>query len=355
MVLAIIVFGLIASIAGEHQNFNITKLNQNPGAVFDQCEDIYGINGHWHLISEMNMGIYYKAYKSIPDDTDQLKILCEKITRGSNETQCENLLVKVNEHLNIINENNIIIKSGGDVRGKRNVFLEALAGSVLGYLGSAVIDYIRDDSNRRELNDLSEKTQLMSELLNSHTSILNMTTNIQENTINEANSVIKHTVNLLQNESNFFNIHNEVHWISKHVIITMNEFRKLQDAIIKGHHEINTGINAIWIPYDKMHNQISLIMDQLPTGTRLYGETAEEILAAIYKLSTTRMLLTKEKIFFLFEIPLLRSSAFKCFEIIPIPIAVKNKFIWIQNLHQYLWLSKESEHYALASKEQMTR
>lgn len=156
---AFICFGLIASITGKHQNFNIVELNQSPGAVFDQCEDIYGINGHWHVISEMDMETYFGAYKSITDGTDQLTTLCEKIKKNPNGTHCESLVMDVNEHLNKISENNIIIKSGNDIRGKRGIFWKALAGSAIGYLGGAVIDFIRDDSNRRELNDISEKTQ----------------------------------------------------------------------------------------------------------------------------------------------------------------------------------------------------
>lgn len=94
-------------------------------------------------------------------------------------------------------------------------------------------------------------------------------------------------------------------------------------------------------------------MDQLPIGTQLYGETTEETLAAVYKLSTTRMLLTKERIIFIFEIPLFRSTTFKCFEIIPIPTALGKNYIWIDDIQQYIWLTNDSSHYALATKEQM--
>lgn len=235
------------------------------------------------------------------------------------------------------------------------MFLKAFAGSALAYLGGAAIDFFKDASMKEDIRELDEKTMYMNRLLDSHTSILNMTENIQESTISEANFVINRTINMFQNETNIMNLDNEIHWLSSQILITMMEFQKLQDAIIDGKHEGKTGINLLWIPFDKMNNQVSLISEQLSTETILYGNSAEEKLAAIYKLSTTRMLLTEEDIIFIFEIPLFHSEIFKCYEMIPIPIELNNTFIWIDNIHQFLWITNDNSSYALATGSQMDK
>lgn len=273
---------------------------------------------------------------------------------NQNETQCNALMVNVNDHLNGINDKHFIIKRIGTNRDKRGygVSLKAFGGSAAAYAIGTIIDYFRGDS-KSEIQDLNDKTTYMQKLIDAHTSILNLTENVQENTINEANSVIDHSIKILRNESKNHDINYEAHWISTQLIITMNEFLKLQVSIIDGSNELKKGINHLWISFDQMHNQISLIKDQLPNDTRLYGKNSEEQLAAAYKLSTTRMLLLNETITFIFEIPLFRSTIFKCFELIPIPIEIGEKFLWIDNIHKYLWLTNDSSHYALTTEKQM--
>lgn len=144
----------------------------------------------------------------------------------------------------------------------------------------------------------------MKTLLDTHTSILNMTENIQEITISEANSVINNTINLLHNETVAHNLNSEIQWMSPQLLITMIEFKKLQDAIVDSNHKGKRGINSLWISFDKLYNQISLISGHLSNGTMFYGETIGDQMAAIYKLSKTRMLLTEQTIIFVFEIPL---------------------------------------------------
>lgn len=261
----------------------------------------------------------------------------------------------VHEHLAIINEKNFIIKGATASRTKRGVFWKTLAGSAIAVVGGAIFEAVKDSQIKSDINDLNEKTLYMQKLLNAHTSILNLTENIQESTINEANFVINQTVNMLQNETKLLDLNNEIHWMSTQLLITMIEFQKLQEAIVDGNHEGRAGINSMWISYDKMNNQISLISDQLPNGTILFGNSTEEKLVATYKLSTTRMLVTEQNIIFAFEIPLFHSEVFKCYEIIPLPIELNNSFIWIDNIQQYLWLTSDNASYALASGAQMEK
>lgn len=116
------------------------------------------------------------------------------------------------------------------------MFLKALPGSMVAYIGGAIFDYLKDDP-QGEIKELNEKAKYRQKLLDTHTSILNFTENIQETTINEANSVINHTVNILKNESDVYNSKEEAHWISTQLLITMSEFQNFQDTIIKGRHE----------------------------------------------------------------------------------------------------------------------
>lgn len=46
MFMIFMLFGMIASAVGEHENFNITTFKNNPGVIFNKCENVYGIKGN---------------------------------------------------------------------------------------------------------------------------------------------------------------------------------------------------------------------------------------------------------------------------------------------------------------------
>lgn len=171
-----------------------------------------------------------------------------------------------------------------------------------------------------------EKIENLEGLVDSQTSFLNLTENAVEWTqqafYNELNAFANKTMEFTAKEMEQNRINNECQWLALQLIFMLTGFENVQNTIIENVGRARSGIKLIWLTPERLHGHITLIDQQLPRNVRLYGESLEEKMDAIYKLSTV----------LIFEVPLFRSVRLDCFEIIPIPILLGH----FDNLRAYI-------------------
>lgn len=348
LITLIMLFGLFLSVLSAQSNVTITPFNRNPGAIFNKCGKISTVIGKWNLVARMDMRNYYNGYDMLQKGMVQLESTCEKL-KAENMTACGALLDDARLRMSTIHEKDSMIK--GNARDKRNTFLWSAAGSAAGYIGSKFMDLLLGNSQT------DEKIENLEGLVDSQTSFLNLTENAVERTqqafYNELNAFANKTMEFTAKEMEQNRINNECQWLALQLIFMLTGFENVQNTIIENVGRARSGIKLIWLTPERLHGHITLIDQQLPRNVRLYGESLEEKMDAIYKLSTTNMLLSKREMVLIFEVPLFRSVRLDCFEIIPIPTLLGGAFRQLESIYSNIWISKQIDRYRLITSDEM--
>lgn len=358
--LTILMFFMLLASALGNVNYSITAFDHSPGAMFIRGEQIASTIGKWNVVARMSMNDYNSGFNLLQRGVDQMDDLCIKL-HATNTSSCATLVEDARRRMNVIIEKDMIIRSNMDraFKEKRGAwakaataFLWSAIGSVVGSYASEAAESIGGNSNEDRLNNLEGMIQ-------SQTSIMNLTESTLEKTqaalYREINEFANKTAELQNEEGAFNRINDESYWLALQLLFTLTGFENLQNTIIENTRAARNGLSLVWISPERLQGHLMLINQHLPEDIVLYGKTIEENLEAAYKLSTTHMFLSEPEIIIIFEIPLFRREKFNNYEIIIVPIAMgQERMISLDSGYSSLWVAEETHRYVLSTAREMT-
>lgn len=112
----------------------------------------------------------------------------------------------------------------------------------------------------------------------------------------------------------------------------------------------NTKLTPDWLRPGQLAAQIQMISDNLPENAKLIGSSMNEKIWNVYQFASLKTIVTDRALVIVIEIPLVSSTKYDYFEIIPLPFLHNKELMTIANVNKHIWIGKE-EIYILAEGE----
>uniref|UniRef100_A0A2S2NTW6 Envelope fusion protein n=1 Tax=Schizaphis graminum TaxID=13262 RepID=A0A2S2NTW6_SCHGA len=114
--------------------------------------------------------------------------------------------------------------------------------------------------------------------------------------------------------------------------------------------QIHSGV----LPIESLHESMKEIKLSLPKGTSLPFEIDNIEPYNLYKLSEVSVVYQNQLLMFNIKIPLVDQQGFNLYNIIPMPIKIKNKqFAYVKNTYDYIAISPSNEYFTTFTPQQL--
>lgn len=286
------------SISQFETGHNVFIQKQGKGAL---------INGHWKLITYMDLSEYKNEYNTLHKNINVLRKNCEN-------GMCTNMMQEIDDWVRETDMYDEIIEMKLQAPQKRSfgTFAYSLLGSIFGYVGSKIIDTITSNDNNEE------KTN---EMLNKQISVLKLA--------HEEIAQIDNATKTL----------GEKHWDLSYVLLTLIKFHNKQRTMLNA--VTNSKLDIDWLRPDELQYQIDLISQNLPNDMALIGSNDNAKLLATYQFAKMKTATTTNTLISVIEIPLIEKTRFDHSRLITLPFEHEGKFMAPMLKNNHVWINAD--------------
>lgn len=335
------VFGFVLLIGAVNGNstFTINEFENNPIAYVEKIGETQIVNGDWNLLVYYDLKNYFDEFNAIRDGVKEIEQKCinASIDCTTLVTQFENRLCGIKK------KNWILLNDPGEVRSKRHLFAAlGLGGLAVG--GGALYNWLTKpeaSDYAKAIEDLKGNQDSMMKMIKKQMSVMAMTYKWnKENTtkLEKEQQNLRCTINALaRTENDGWQVHN----VALQYSMRLENYADTQNRIIGATTNAHNGhLDSTLISPSEMLEQIALIRDHLAAEFEL-----PNTITRIYQMATVKSRLIYDKLIFRVSIPVLRTSPFQMWRIIPIPQTINRVYIEIRPTTEYLLVNDRNETY----------
>lgn len=332
-------FGFVLLIGAVNGNstFTINEFENNPIAYVEKIGETQIVNGDWNLLVYYDLKNYFDEFNAIRDGVKGIEEKCinASIDCATLATQFENRLCGIQER------NEILLNDPGEVRTKRQL-LAALGFGGLAFGGGAFYNWLTKpeaSDYAKAIEDLEGNQDCMMKMLKKQMSVMAMTyQSNKENTtkLEKEQQTLRGIINALaRTENDGWQLHN----VALQYSVMLENYADTQNHIIDATTNAHNGnLHPALISPSNMREQIALIRDHLGPEFEL-----PKSITHIYQMATVKSRLIKDKLIFRVSIPVLRTSPFQMWRIIPIPQTINRTYVEILPTTEYLLVNDQDE------------
>lgn len=322
-----------------NSTFTINEFESNPIAYVEKIGETQIVNNDWDLLVYYDLKNYFDEFNAIRDGVKEIEQKCinASIDCDTLTTQFENRLCGIQE------KNEIFLNDPGEVRSKRQLFA-ALGFGGLAVGGGALYNWLTKpeaSDYAKAIEDLKGNQDSMMKLIKRHMSVMAITykSNKENNTkLEKEQQNLRGTINALaRTENDGWQLHN----VALQYSVRLENYAEIQNRIIDATTNVHSGnLHPALISSSKMSEQIALIRDHLAPEFEL-----PQTIRRVYQMASVKSRLIDDKLIFRVSIPVLRTSPFQMWRIIPIPQTINRTYIEIRPTTEYLLVNDQNKTY----------
>lgn len=323
-------FGLVmlfGSIVAESADsaFSVQQFENNPIAFVEKIGETQIVNDNWNILVYYDLKNYFDEFYAIHEGVAQLEKKCS-------DTGYDCSVVATLKHrLDGIEDNNEILLSDRDeIRPKRQL-LAALGFGGLAMGGGALYSWLTSsdaDKYAKQIDELKSNQALMADKLEKQTTVIEKMYDCNNQTLREINALTCAAKDDRQMQGAALKYSN-----------MLNSFAATQNSIIDAVLTVHNGnLHPSLIPPRKMRQQIAFIANQLGPEFEL-----PKTLKNVYQMANVKARFVKDKLIFRVAIPVLKTTRYQMWRIIPMPRAVNQIYMEIRPTTEYLLVNDKND------------
>lgn len=311
----ILLLGLVAAATG-NMGIQIHPFQNNTIAYVEGIGEAQIVHGDWKLLIFYDLSTYFYEFDRINEGLLQWERACSRAQHNCSTVSAQ----FVHRVRGIRDKNELLTHDFGETRMKRQIGL-AIGSVALGGAGAAVYKWLTTHEANEYAQTIDElKTNQIHTmtLLRNQTSVLELTANIIKQTTREMDlnhEMLKNRTQKLAEASAKNEMNWHLHDIALHYSLMLENYADTQNYLIDAITTAHDGhLHPLLVTPAKINEQTKVIRQQLDPGLELPPSTTH-----IYQLAGVRTRLTGKKLIFQVSIPILKTTPFRIWRIIPVP------------------------------------
>lgn len=324
--------------------FEVQKVKLGPALYLEKTGQSAIMEGRWNILAYYDLEQYFNDFEKLEEGIIQLNQRCIDM-----EINCKSLKRKFEQRMQPIKRRNELLTAKHHLqRTKRSIIAAFIGGATLGSMAYHWLTQGETSNYGESINNLKSNQDHLLELLRKQTSVLDITGNIMKGNIaqmNEEHSELRSGLQRLADAQ----FRNDAAWNLQNTALQLSlmleAYADIQNKIIDSITTTNGRLHPSLVPPDQLQEQLDLILNHLPTGLRLPGKQGEEVMMHIFRTARVKIGVSAKKLIFRVTIPLLRTTTYWIWRVIPIPMASNGEFIQIQTLNDYVLVDQDNTTY----------
>lgn len=333
--LCFLIIGAFGNQVSIREPITVTKFVNQPGIYFENLGRAGVILTDWHILLKIDMSKFQYELKMLSDSVTNLSKFC------TNKSHCSEFVSRLSSNIDDIKRVKVLMKSNGEHRIKRNAPL-----GIGGWMAHEVFG-VMDEDNAEEIEqhfkNVERNENHLLELIKNQTSVADLTAELIKTTHEEINQNYDKIGKIINDISNQSTRTDEWLGIAVYLSILAQNLKDFQDNLWSMLVDMHQGhINPHLFTPDQFTKQLEKINNNLPTGCKV-PETPQDDLRSLYKLLKGRSRIQEDQIIFEILLPLIATSEYEVFKIIPVPTKFGLHRVSIIPESEYLMITLEKD------------
>lgn len=312
------------------------------------------MEGRWNILAFYDLEHYFDEFEKITDGLLQLNQRCSDLA-----LECESLASQFAHRVQVIRGKNEMLEMDHLVQRKRRAVLAALiGGAVLG--GMAYHWLTKDESSQyaKSINDLRANQDHLLELIRKQTSVLDITGDVMKQNFeqmrNEHAELRRDLFRVVDAQNR-----NDAAWkiqnAATQYALMLETYADVQNRIIDAIMNMNNGhLHPTLVPANQLRDQLQTVLGHLPARLKLPGHGRDGgVLLHIFRTARVKIGFSERKLIFQITIPLLKTTPFWIWRLIPIPTMLEGEFMQIKTINDYLLVDIQNTTYYDLKREEL--
>lgn len=333
--LMLIISSGLAMRMSKSSPINVTEFEDHPGIYFENLGRAGVITSDWHIYLSIDLTRYYNELKLLRDSVNNLQQLCQYRSHCSEITN--NLMEKIEE----IRRSNKMIQTNGEARSKRSAPL-----GIVGWMQHeifGVMDQESADHIELQFDTVRSNENHLLELMKNQTSVSEITLGLMKTTQEEMNENFERIGQMVDRLQNITNQGEEALSMALYLSLMVHSLENFQNNLVEMITDVHQGhINNHLFTPEIFLQQLEKINNNLPTGTKI-PDTPKDDLKSLYKLLKGKARVTRKRVVFDLVLPLISTSEYELFKLIPVPTKHGNQRVAIIPESSYLLITLERD------------
>lgn len=370
----------------------ITKFQNDAGIFFEKLGQAQTVRTQWNIYIHFDLQRYRLDLKRLKTITQELATVCLEMESQSSRETCEDTIGLIHYQLQRIDDLNALLEYNGDEaalhqRKRRTAAAHGNNWSPNTLMGLMATDQIEDIKNHvrdmngttlhrylraapangigwiqhelfgvmaadqaEEINQHFQEVRRNSlhtlKLLKNQTSIIDNTIKLMKTTQRENNqnyAKIEAQIMVLKNETNLLKRRSRITELSMYTLAFVNRVEKIQEVILDMVTDLHQGyVSSQVLSPKQFKEQIEIMKNNLPPDS-VVPEIAQRDIKSLYKLIKGSARVEYNYIVLQVNFPLVTSTNFHIWRIIPVPIIQRTNQLVIIPETEYIMIDLQRE------------